>query len=303
MKTLLKILTIRTLVPILVSGLAHWQISTLTLAQNLAPNPSFENYANCPTGLGLPVSFGGYDPVSEAIPWYRPTDASSDYFNACNGAIVGVPGNVFGSQPARTGVAYTGGYAYASFSEDFREYVQGPLSTPLIAGQTYCVELYVSLTDNSNYATDDIGVLFSDTAILTTADCQGGLRQDCGPMPYTPQINNPAGNFLTDKINWTLISGTFTAVGGESYITIGNFKDDANTDLLNVGGASASSYYYIDDVSVIPIPIPIPHRTEPHTLKPLSTRRVAFCARLGWTRARACRHLHCVGRDGLRTGG
>lgn len=49
------------------------------------------------------------------------------------------------------------------------------------------------------------------------------------------------------------ISGIYTALGGERFITIGNFKDDANTDTLHLieNGLDPQGYYYIDDVSVI----------------------------------------------------
>ena len=47
------------------------------------------------------------------------------------------------------------------------------------------------------------------------------------------------------------ISGTFIANGGENYITIGSFKNDAETDTLFIGGVLNFSYYVIDDVLVI----------------------------------------------------
>jgi hypothetical protein len=48
------------------------------------------------------------------------------------------------------------------------------------------------------------------------------------------------------------ITGTFTATGGEKYLTIGNFKNDATTNKIKVNNSADSccSYYYIDDVSV-----------------------------------------------------
>ena len=67
-----------------------------------------------------------------------------------------------------------------------------------------------------------------------------------------PQIENPSGNILSDTLNWVQINGEFYANGGEKYITIGNFKDDAHTAFIqNTNGTWIYSYYYIDDVSVI----------------------------------------------------
>ena len=34
---------------------------------------------------------------------------------------------------------------------------------------------------------------------------------------------------LLSTNSWMLVQGTFTAVGGESYLTLGNFRTDANT--------------------------------------------------------------------------
>jgi len=47
------------------------------------------------------------------------------------------------------------------------------------------------------------------------------------------------------------ISGTYIANGGEKYLTIGNFKDDANTAIDSTSASLIESYFFIDDVSVI----------------------------------------------------
>jgi hypothetical protein len=56
-------------------------------------------------------------------------------------------------------------------------------------------------------------------------------------------------------VDWTIVSGSFTAVGGEEYLTIGNFNDDVTTDTSNTSALSSpaweASYHYIDDVSVV----------------------------------------------------
>ena len=68
-------------------------------AQNLVPNPSFEDFTTCPTTLGT----GG--PL-QCIPWIGIN--SADYFNVCGGFLIGVPINILGYQEARTGAAYAG---------------------------------------------------------------------------------------------------------------------------------------------------------------------------------------------------
>jgi len=71
-------------------------------------------------------------------------------------------------------------------------------------------------------------------------------------LGIVPQIVNPAGNFITDKTGWSLVTGTYIALGGEDHLVIGNFADDtATTPVTGLGGFYPGAYYYIDDVSVV----------------------------------------------------
>ncbi|CAN5484532.1 hypothetical protein BH11BAC2_BH11BAC2_17200 [soil metagenome] len=57
-------------------------------------------------------------------------------------------------------------------------------------------------------------------------------------------------------MNWMKVSGTFVANGGEKYITVGCFRDDSlinDSVIAQFGNNFNFSYYYIDDVSVIPV--------------------------------------------------
>jgi len=214
-----------------------------TKSQNLVPNPSFEDNLQCPFDGGQ---------IGFATSWYSPTSGSTDYFNSCGASgYVGVPYNIRGYQNARTGNAYISFVTYGSISGiSVREYAQIPLMDTLTAGTIYCVSFYVSSTGiepSPSYLpviVDQIGLLFSNNAIITT---------NTFPLPYTPQIVSPAGVFLNDTAQWMEISGTYTALGGERFITIGNFKDDANTDTLRLidNGLDPQGYYYVDDVTVM----------------------------------------------------
>jgi hypothetical protein len=61
-------------------------------------------------------------------------------------------------------------------------------------------------------------------------------------------------------MNWTKIEGLHVAAGGEEYITIGNFKSDANSNITMVNPnanwcwlVSYSGYYFVDSVYAYPV--------------------------------------------------
>lgn len=67
---------------------------------NLVPNPSFEDYMQCPTA---------YDQIDRATGWSTYSE-STDYFNSCSNLTssgVGVPFNSWGQQWAKGGSGYT----------------------------------------------------------------------------------------------------------------------------------------------------------------------------------------------------
>lgn len=189
-------------------------------AQNLVPNPGFETQTSCPL----------VSEITKAPPWNSPSIGTPDLFNSTCPQQ-----NVL----ARTGIGSSGIFVISSFPNS-REYLQARLTSPLQTGQTYCVEFYVKRS-NYKYASDRFGVYFSIDSVR--------LNQT-NPLPFTPQVQHQLGNFIRSTSTWTKISGSFTASGGESFIIIGNFFDDANTAKDSVGSGSSVGYYSIDDVSV-----------------------------------------------------
>ena len=209
---------------------------------NLAPNPGFEDYTSCPNDVSE---------MDLAAPWFRPTDGTSDYYNACDTVtssqnwLMGVPVNTIGNRTAHGGVAYAGFYAFLSSSE-YREYVEAPLLAPLLAHHTYSVSFWVAYTPAwSGVAVDNLGACCSTSPLWNFATD--------AHLPATPQVRNSAGSFLTSP-DWTLIQGTFAAQGGEAWITIGNFYGDPNTPTILAGNSrTGDAYYYLDDVSVVDV--------------------------------------------------
>jgi hypothetical protein len=221
--------------------LAHLVLSgeTVSAQSNLVPNPSFESYSSIPTGISQ---------INLVASWSSPTNASPDYYHALATVASGVsvPANFAGTQQPHTGQAYAGFYA-RDLTGLYREYVETPLTSPLIGGQTYSVSFYVSLADQCRWAVDKIGAYLSVGQVGHV-----NIVTHLLPVifPFTPQINNPANNYIINQTGWTLISGQYTASGGEDHLVIGNFFDDPSTIPVNVPGPTAFSYYYLDDVSV-----------------------------------------------------
>lgn len=209
---------------------------------NLVPNGSFEEYDTCPDNCSLPDNMQ----INHCAGWYSPTAATSDYFNSCadNMTGVNVPNNGIGFQYANSGNGYCGFLAYVKdelYNLNWWEYIQTKLSQSLSLNHFYKVSFYLSLSDNSELCTSNIGVCFSKDPIGSST---------FAPLMVTPSIT--WNSYVTDKTNWVLKEAIFFANGGEQYITIGPFGDTINIDTLRLQPISGYNfaYYYIDDVKV-----------------------------------------------------
>ena len=215
--------------------------ATQCMEMNLVLNGDFESFTLCPT-----VS----SQFDVAAPWFQPTDGTSDYFNSCSGpaSYVSTPTNSAGVQVPRSGQGYAGAVVYTdegtNLSGSYREYMEVPLITPLVAGQTYRVTFYVSLAEElAGYAIAEIGAYFSAGAIVSNGYT--------GVLNVAPQVVNASTNVLTSQTAWMPVTGTFVASGGEDHLTLGNFLTDPATTAVPAGGPFIHySYYYFDDVSV-----------------------------------------------------
>lgn len=196
--------------------------------QNLVPNPSFEDTLDCINQAGKPEA---------SPPWYT-ANSSPDYFTSI--ISCGWPYNTIDFQLPRTGEGMMGIVTYETPCA--MEYFGTELSSPLLAGQEYCVSFYVAFSYYTKYAIDRIGIHFSMDSIVALIDT-------CF-FPVLPQVESQIGNFIKDTLNWTLITGNFVAGGGERFITIGNFHSNDSTNIDTVSGASNQSYYYIDDLCI-----------------------------------------------------
>ena len=209
-------------------------------AQNLVPNGDFEVYSILPNNYGQTNRATGWNNVNGF--YSGPPYASPDYFNAA-----GTVPNSFGQIAPFSGNGQMGFATFVFFINDFREYISTTLVSPLVAGTQYQVSFALTNGNNGDYSksTNNIGVCFS------TGSFSQSVNQ---PIPANPQIEITA---ITSNNNvWQNYTYFFTATNAYTRITIGNFRDDANTLISSTGASGA--YYFIDKIVVqaaAPLPI------------------------------------------------
>ena len=210
-------------------------------AQNLVPNPGFEEFTKCPNSFSTsPTDFG-------ATHWNSPNNGTPDYYNRCSLGEMQVPHNWAGVSHTHSGAGYAGIYAWSVGPSTYREYVQCQLMLPMKKDVLYKISFYYRISSYSVYAIDRVGFLLSDSALSSKGDGRITI----------PPTHEQVKTFEELTNGWQLLSYDYKAKGGESYIIIGNFATTENTRSLKIDfriGKSwmlrSSSYYYIDDVTV-----------------------------------------------------
>jgi len=206
---------------------------------NLVSNGGLETFSTCPNTLSQLTLATGWGQATLHV-------GSPDYFNSCQtNTTAGVPTNTFGSTGANQGNAYAGGYTYLNYGGSlatYREYVVATLTSALVAGQSYVVSFQYARATNTRYASDAYGFY------LSSAWPSNGTSGN-GALPVTPTSLNPTGNFLS-ATSWSTYSDTIVAAGGEQYLTIGSFTQNASGTLVSSTGINGA-YMYVDDAQII----------------------------------------------------
>ncbi len=203
---------------------------------NIVPNPGFESYSGTPIGW----FYKGKHFTDVMKYWDSATSASPDVF----GPKVRVPAHWaakgFGKQSAHLGESMAGITAYGceEGKPHCREYIQIQLQEPLVKGQGYYAEFYVSHLPRS-IQVNGIGMYFSEAKIKVNTDAL---------LDYKPQVTAP--HILSaPEHRWIKVSGTFIADTEAEYLLIGNFFSDSLTSKkIPFSNCLNYAYYYIDDV-------------------------------------------------------
>jgi hypothetical protein len=202
-------------------------------AQNLVPNPSFEDTFACVIMTGQVANAVGWSIVSE----------TPDYFHSCATFPISVPYNLFGYQNANSGDAYMGFWNYSSIGYT-REMIGANLNSPMIVGTKYFVSYKIALAWNPQYnnngASNNVGILLSTANYLTSTP---------SPLNFC-HVNEQS--ILMDSINWVTVRGSIIADSNYSFITVGNFFSDFNTNVIALDSIlnNLNVYYYVDDICI-----------------------------------------------------
>jgi len=224
-------------------------------AQNLIKNHEFQGSEK--------VSYRSQ--INKAEGWSDANGGSVDLFHksACK-TNVGIPENFMGSQDSEASYAgltvyyedqilnlpltvqnleITDKVGYGKYSE----YLQGEISQSLIAGQMYVFSLDISLAEKSGRAVKDMGVYFSSEKLD---------HKNNKALSYVPQII--FDEYVTDKGNWTTVTGTFVAKGDEKYFTFGAFEGTFSAKSIvtpKKENDNKRAYYYVNGLSLEKFPL------------------------------------------------
>ncbi|MEO1218823.1 MAG: T9SS type A sorting domain-containing protein [Bacteroidota bacterium] len=220
----------------------------LSWSQNLVPNPGFETFTSCPSTSCQWFLVSDWDNINGFQGCNNGNSGSPDYFNTCGTGFFGTPNTLNGEVSPFAGNGIMGLSTWLGFSNNFREYLQVELNSPLVIGNTYALTFSFTNGDfdpilgYGGYGTE-FGVHFS----------VGSLTQQNGtdPIILTPTYETSGAVF---DIAWQTVSFTFVATDNATHLSIGNFRNDANSTIQQFATSSSASgyaYYYFDEISVI----------------------------------------------------
>lgn len=194
----------------------------LTRGRNLIANPSFEH-----TSVDWP-ELTAISIADTLIDHWKPASGTPDYLRGRKA-------------PARHGSAVAGIRIYSRGAGHI-EYIQGQLTEPLQLDSLYCVKVHFRLSGRSALAADAVGVHFSRDSFRFYQFAQSGLHA---------HILNKPGQLLFYADRWMQLSGTYRALGGERFITIGGFRQADSIHAVRVSpNGQAEAYYFIDDLQL-----------------------------------------------------
>ncbi len=220
-------------------------ITTVKAQINICPNPDFELFSPCPNGTGQWNKCTGWNNVNGNLGagnWGTP-----DYYNTCAtpASTVKPPNMYHGNQTVQQGNGMMGLGMYNTPYPQYREYVSAKLNCSMVPGTTYTVSFWItnSAPGVNQYTIKNIGIDFSAAPHTQSLYF---------PISITPSYEITSNVTNTSWVQYTFM---FSPTVACNYITIGNFRSDAQNNptptFACTGNGCAYAYYFIDNIQVL----------------------------------------------------
>jgi hypothetical protein len=210
--------------------------------QNIMHNGGFETYTNLPDNWNELNRCSGWSNCNGNYAT-QGSWGSPDFLSTSGTGVALLPCGYVACVNPHSGNNVAGFITYNGFNVNNREYIRNYFNTPMIVGEQYLIEFYLTIGSSTiaKYATNNVGIRVSVDSTWQFSPYQ--------TLPQVPQMNV---NTLIDSIGWKKYSFTFTADSAYKYITFGNYKTDGNTTLVvkNASSNQLYAYYAIDDIAV-----------------------------------------------------
>lgn len=124
------------------------------------------------------------------------------------------------------------------------EFISAELNKPLSAGKKYCFQTLLKLKEESYYGVNAFGVLFSSYVPGEQDLIEGKIK---------PSLSHHGGIPLSLKTEWMQLNCIYTALGGETILTLGSFSNARRMQRTRLKGANPEAYYYLDAVTLFEV--------------------------------------------------
>ena len=263
-------------------------------AQNLIPNPSFEN-TNDVTNAQVYLSETSFPGIHS---WLNPTHhnyAVKQVGRITSDTLEAIRGNINLYRPYHGSANATIGMSWVPWSPYCHKYfIQCKLLDTLQLGCTYRFSLYIlptaiHLSDQNPQTSLGLSAYFVSTKAMgfyfsqhRPLDTVSAIGYSFDSVNIQPQVMLPQTHFITDTTNYTRVSGSFVAQGGEQYLTIGFFGPVISNDstyIFRNGQTSVMTSGYMGGMSAVRFHIDSLnlHRVKPSPTLLTTSNDTAIC--------------------------
>jgi hypothetical protein len=270
--------------------------SNLLLAQNLIPNPSFEQLTDCNTEFDY--NFNATDWKNTIFNTTLNPTFSADVYNECNITIYEldpywVPKNWLSFQYPHSGEGYAGVFCGINFEltklmnrterffmDSIHEFTSCKLKE-VLENRKYCISTWINSSNvNFQFINDTINnnfeYLFTKISKLRVGLSSTAIAEvnnyNFYEIEYGIDLYKDDSAAIGDTSAWELIRAPYFANGDEEYFILGNFSPDSlsgyqlersatidsflNREQFSYNAYILGSYFNFDDVSLVPIAEP-----------------------------------------------